>query len=102
MLIWIIVQILCCTCWSTDNGTLAQASGMHLLKSCNVCGGSHTPDDLSIPTAICPMESDLADVKANLQHLHTRLFGTRIPWQGTASLDMTPEEARSHVETIES
>ncbi|GBN63334.1 hypothetical protein AVEN_47465-1 [Araneus ventricosus] len=64
--------------------------------------GSHTPAVWGIPTGKSPLESDQVNAEATLGNHHTRLFVTRIPPSGTASLMMFCAQAHRHVGTIRS
>ena len=63
---------------------------------------SHMPAVLGDPTEKSLVESDQANVEAILRNRHTQLFGSRIPWQDTASLELSCEQALPHVEIIDS
>ena len=100
--IWILVWISHCTRWSIEGDMLAQAPVMRRLRSYNVCGGFAYTCCFGNPTEKRPEESDQTNVEAILRNCHTQIFGPRITWRDTASLEMLWEQVLRHVKTIRS
>ncbi|GFT06560.1 hypothetical protein TNCV_3356761 [Trichonephila clavipes] len=86
-----------CARWSKECDALIDASVMRPLRSCMFVKRSNTPASSSILTRKSAVESDQGNMETSFRHRHNQLLSFRIPWRGTASLEMSCEQTCRHV-----